>query len=586
MSVLRRCRRALPAVALAVILSASLALAPGSGVGADVVHHQGFEGRVDGDPGWFGSFSLAGIGPTWCIDSGLVAPDADLAYQPTELPGMAAETKAALAWLVGSGGEGADAVGAAGIALAAHHIVGAHYPSGPLDVHLLTPAGMEGFGASAAAVVASAREAVDDALAHRHLRSPYRLALSAHPVAPGAPGVATATLTDGRGEVVAGVELRFRLAVATAAGPTTVITDARGQAVLAFRAGAGDNVIEAVATAPDLALTAYAPTRAPAQRVIRPGRVEVRARATFPAAPPPPGTVRVRKVGDAEAWVPLTGARFEVVAVRADGRRGPVVAQLVTDDRGTTPAATLPPGRYLVRETSPPPGYQAAGPWPVTLSPGQRAVVRAPNAAVRGRASIVKVDADTGRPLAGARLTLAYDADGDGTFETALPPIRTTGAPTVRDDLLPGRYRLVEVQAPSGFVALDHPVDFELAPGGSARVRVDNRARPTPPSTTPPSTTAPPTTAPTTTMPTTTMPPTTGGAPPTTAPPTTAPPTTVGPVATPSTVVTPPRPALARTGAPLGGLLALGVGLCLLGAAVTGASRRRAGGVEAGRGPR
>ncbi len=633
MSVLRRCRRVLPAVAVVVGLSASLTLAPEDSVGAVVVRHRGFAGRVDGDPGWFGSFSLAGIGPAWCIDNGLVAPDADLGYQPIDLSEMAGDTRAALAWLVGSRGPATDDVGAAGLALAAHHLVGARYPSGPLDVHRLTPAAMVGFGPSAAAVVAAARAAVDDATAHAHLRGPYRLTLGASAVPAGAAGRATATVTDGRGNPVVGVAVRFGLAGATARGATTLTTDAHGVAVVGFRAGAGDNAIDARATLPDLALAAYAPTRSPAQRVIRPRRVEVRGRAAF-AATPPPGTVQIHKEGDAEAWVPVAGARFEVAATKADGHPGPVVATLVTDHRGDTPTVRLSPGRYVVREAAPPAGYQAAGPWPLTLAPGQRAVLRAPNAAVRGRASIEKVDAVTGRPLAGARLRLAYDADRDGSFETALAPIRTSRRPTVRHDLLPGRYRLLEVRAPDGYLIADQPVDFEVTGGRTATVRVQDQPRPappptttppptTPPPTTPPPTTPPPTTPPPTTPPPTTPPPTTPPPtpppptppPPTTPPPTTQPPstpppttpvpppappvppstttapTTLGPppvtvtaptpTPTPTTAATPPSPALARTGTPIAGLLALGAGLCLLGSSACAAGRRRRPAAEA-----
>jgi uncharacterized surface anchored protein len=150
---------------------------------------------------------------------------------------------------------------------------------------------------------------------------------------------------------------------------------------------------------------------------------------------------------------------------------------------------------------------------------------------LRGTARIRKIDADTGATVGGARLTVAYDADRDGTFEQLLPPILTDATTsTVLSQLLPGDYQLIEVDAPNGYVRRDEPVRFSVSPGADIAVAIDNRAIPV-------------TTTTTTTTPTTTAP---------------KPPTTV-------TLV---ERSLPRTGDSLRSLGLLGAGLTLLGTAL------------------
>ena len=63
--------------------------------------------------------------------------------------------------------------------LAGHDLMGARYPSGLLNVGLMHPAGMRGFGADAAAVADRARAIKADAVAHGHLVPPYSLTVEA-----------------------------------------------------------------------------------------------------------------------------------------------------------------------------------------------------------------------------------------------------------------------------------------------------------------------------------------------------------------------------------------------------------------------
>ena len=70
--------------------SVGACLAPARAARAQVVHQQGYEATVLGWTSWYGSYALAGLGQTWCIDHGLRAPDADLGYAPTGPPAVPA----------------------------------------------------------------------------------------------------------------------------------------------------------------------------------------------------------------------------------------------------------------------------------------------------------------------------------------------------------------------------------------------------------------------------------------------------------------------------------------------------------------
>ena len=108
-----------------------------------------------------------------------------------------------------------------------------------------------------------------------------------------------------------------------------------------------------------------------------------------------------------------------------------------------------------------------------------------------GRLELTKVDASTGRPLAGAGLRVDYDADRDGAFETRVADVTTTQAATVRTALLPGDYQVSEVSSPPGYQPLPAPVRFSVAAGETATVRIADApipvAVPQPPRPLPPS---------------------------------------------------------------------------------------------------
>jgi Prealbumin-like fold domain len=452
----------------AVLLVAGVALvAAPSPAAAEVVHGLGWSGTVAGWSSWYGSYGMGDLGTAWCIDHGSAAPDAAFGYVPVDLSEVPADTQAAMAWALGATGADPDRVGAAALMLVLHDLMGAVYPAGPLDVDTLDPAVLSGFDGAEAEVVARARAVKADALAHAAVRGPLAMTAEAPGVEPGSPGMLTVAVSDAGGRGVAGVPVHVTATGASLTASPDGVTDAGGRATFPFTAGGAESRFSATGIAPDPTLHAYASSSTPAQRVATPHVVTLEASAGFA---PPPSTITVHKTGDADAYLPVGGARFEV---RAAGVAEPV-GSLVTADDGTTEALPVAPGAYEVAEVEPPPGYRPAGPWQVEVAAGDHAVVEVADEAVPGFARITKVDAATGQPVPGATLALAYDADHDGSYETDLQAVVTDDGPAdVR--LVPGDYRLTEVRTPDGYEPLDHPVDFSVAPGDRVEVVVENQ---------------------------------------------------------------------------------------------------------------
>lgn len=446
---------------------------------AEVVRLGGFPATVAGHRGWFGSYDMAGLGTAWCVDHGIAAPDADFGYVPTGLADASPPVRTAMAWAVGRYGFQPDRVTAAALMLVLHDLMGAAYPSGQLDVGRLTAGQLSGFEGAEQAVLDRARAVKADALAHAHLRGPLTLRATvdtAHgTVRPGSPGVLVARLTDAAGAGVAGVELAATAtrAVLTPGGPKA--TDGNGEQRFGFVAASGQNELSVTGAAPDLQLQAFAPSARRAQRVARPGRVPVSAGVRVKAET---RRLAINKTGDAAAYLPLAGARFQVRPMDGGAPAAPV-GELVTAPGGTSPLLELDPGTYQVREIEAPVGYTAAGPWTVDLT-ATDVVLEATNAAIPGTGRITKVDAVTGRPLAGAALLLSYDADRDGAFETPVAQWVSAVEPAVRS-MRPGDYEVREVAAPDGYRPADHPVRFSVAPGKATAVTVANAPLPVPP---------------------------------------------------------------------------------------------------------
>jgi hypothetical protein len=430
--------------------------------------------------------------------------------------------------------------------LVLHDLMGARYPGGVLDVDRLQPADVAGFGPDTGTVLALARARKADALGHSRLQPP--LALSAGTVPEG--HVVTGRVLDAAGAPVAGVTVQLDGDDASRA-----VTGSDGSWTAPLPDGP-EAPLHLVADVPDLVLHAFGPGRAAAQRVATPATVRLdavtasRAVATPPPppqAPPPAHTLTVAKTGDAAAYLPVAGARFTVAGDQVTDR-----------EFGPGEAVQLPPGRYTVTERTPPPGYAAAGPWEVDLTAGDAALT-VDDHALRGSVLLAKHDASSGALVTGAVLSLAYDADHDGTFETPAGEITSAASPVEAGDLLPGDYEVRERTPPPGYAPAATAVVVSVPPGGRASASIADERLPAPTTTT-----APP-------VPATVLAAVTPAAPTTTTAP--SPPPDAVPATT--TTVAAAAPVLPVTGAATARPLVL-VGLALvgIGAAVAAAGRR------------
>lgn len=279
----RSVRRSLLAGLAALLAAAGLLAVRPPTAAAVVTPLHGFRATVDGFTSWYGSYEMGPLGTSWCIDHGIRAPDPAFGYVAADLSAVPAETRVAMAWVLGAHGRGAERVAHAALMLVLHDLMGARYPSGPLRLDQLGPDRLAGFEGHELEVLRWARLLRADALAHRHLRGPLRLTLTVPPLEAGSTTV-TVTLRDSAGRPVSGVDVGLeapngglRAARGTTAPDGTWRTEARPQALPLS--------VRALATAPHLELDAWAPTVRPAQRVARPGTDDLSASITL-AAPP------------------------------------------------------------------------------------------------------------------------------------------------------------------------------------------------------------------------------------------------------------------------------------------------------------
>ena len=164
-------------------------------------------------------------------------------------------------------------------------------------------------------------------------------------------------------------------------------------------------------------------------------------------------SVEISKV-DADSNTPLQGAGF-----RLYDASGSQVAEGYTDANGKLTFANLKLGSYTCKEFQASAGYELDDTaFPVVLNQnGQVLKVTRENKLITGSIEILKVDADTKKPLAGVVYRL-FDADGnkiaDGTTDA-------NGKLTF-DNLKPGSYSYQEIKTVDGYQLDDTKYDFSL----------------------------------------------------------------------------------------------------------------------------
>lgn len=178
----------------------------------------------------------------------------------------------------------------------------------------------------------------------------------------------------------------------------------------------------------------------------------------------PYSDLRLVKI-DAETRAPLEGAIFKLF----DEKRLEI-GTYTSSAQGEIIVRKLPSGNYFLQEVKAPAGYLLDNTVrPIELIPGKTTTAEIKNMTL-GSLRIIKVDADTGKPLYGATFLL-YDVKDNllGEYTTD-----QTGSITFNKNLKDGKYKIKEIKAPEGYV-LDQTVrTVTVKEGTTTEVEVKN----------------------------------------------------------------------------------------------------------------
>ncbi|HDR7654927.1 TPA: collagen binding domain-containing protein [Bacillus wiedmannii] len=168
------------------------------------------------------------------------------------------------------------------------------------------------------------------------------------------------------------------------------------------------------------------------------------------------GQIELKKIDSENGEKPLANAEFDIV------KDSVVVEHIVTDKDGKAISKPLAPGKYILKETKAPEGYQLKetefevnvtgdGIFPITVK----------NAMTdKGNVEITKVDKENGSVLAGVEFEV-QDEKGEVVKKVTTDK---EGMANV-SDLSVGKYKLVETKSLPGYKKLKEPVSFEITKG-------------------------------------------------------------------------------------------------------------------------
>ncbi len=165
----------------------------------------------------------------------------------------------------------------------------------------------------------------------------------------------------------------------------------------------------------------------------------------------------------------LSGAVFRLTD--ADGG---IIGDYVTDEQGEISIPDLAVGAYYVEEIVAPEGYlldennhkdfviNTVDPVIITFANEEMAELE-----------VKKVDADTGEPLSGASIRVAYDGGSD------CYDVYTNDAGTATlSNLKSGTYTVTEITAPEGYLLDSTSQSIKLEAGKKATITIKNKAKP------------------------------------------------------------------------------------------------------------
>ena len=182
-----------------------------------------------------------------------------------------------------------------------------------------------------------------------------------------------------------------------------------------------------------------------------------------------PNSVVLTKLDEKTAEV-LQGAVFEL-----QDQTGKVLQSgLTTDSGGKLAVDNLPPGVYRFVETQAPTGYERKKtPVTFTIEKNQTEAVQVSmtNKQINGSIILDKIDGKTGHRLSGAKFELR-----DIHNRLVLKDLITDDSGRLAiTSLKAGNYRLIETQAPSGYVIDTTPVEFTIKDGSKETIKLDKK---------------------------------------------------------------------------------------------------------------
>ena len=179
------------------------------------------------------------------------------------------------------------------------------------------------------------------------------------------------------------------------------------------------------------------------------------------------GKIQIEKL-DSDNSSKVEGAQFHVY--KAGDLKTPV-ATLTTDKNGIATTGDLTFGDYIVQEFNAPNNYYINNKaYPITIAKNGVTVKQlVTNQPVKFRLKVLKTDIETKQPLAGAQFQIMQNGKpitikttvAGKTIEEQTFATNKDGIIILPSDLRAGKYQLVEVKAPEGYLTAK-PVDFSI----------------------------------------------------------------------------------------------------------------------------
>ncbi|MFA2809001.1 SpaA isopeptide-forming pilin-related protein [Bacillus mycoides] len=168
------------------------------------------------------------------------------------------------------------------------------------------------------------------------------------------------------------------------------------------------------------------------------------------------GQIELKKIDSENGGKALANAEFDIV------KDGVVVEHIVTDKDGKAISKPLAPGKYILKETKAPEGYQLKEKeFEVNVTGDGIFSITVENAMVdKGNVEITKVDKESGAVLAGVEFEVQDEKD-----KVVRKVVTDKDGKANVSDLSVGKYKLVETKSLPGYKKLTESVSFEIKKG-------------------------------------------------------------------------------------------------------------------------